>query len=135
MELKEKVKEAPSVREARALGWIQVVKNGEGIAAKFAMNGDTLAEVYHSGYVRYESGGHRTIFSLYAESGFIENREEGDAAYRGETCLGRGWGICQWTNTGGDTHGRRYKAIQYVKNKGYNPAKKSEGMYLMETRH
>ena len=73
--------------------------------------------------------------NINAESTFIENREEGDASYRGETCLGRGWGICQWTNTGGDTHGRRYKAIQYVKKRGYDPTKKSERMYLAELQY
>ena len=73
--------------------------------------------------------------NINAESSFIENREEGDASYRGETCLGRGWGICQWTNTGGDTHGRRYKAIQYVKKRGCDPRKRSERMYLAELQY
>ena len=73
--------------------------------------------------------------NINAESEFIENREEGDAAYRGETVMYRGWGICQWTNTGRDSHGRRYKAIQYVKNKGFNPARKSEQMFLAELQY
>lgn len=35
------------------------------------------------------------------------------------TDLNRGYGLGQWTNTGGDTHGRLYKLHEWMTNNGY----------------
>ena len=35
------------------------------------------------------------------------------------TDLNKGYGLGQWTNTGGDTHGRLYKLHDYLSNNGY----------------
>lgn len=40
-------------------------------------------------------------------------RDDGSA-----TVLGSGFGLCQWTNTGGNSHGRRYNLFQYATKKG-----------------
>lgn len=66
-------------------------------------------------------------------SSWRSNIEEGSLSeYQGETALIQGYGLCQWTNTGGDTHGRRYKVIQQVKSKGCDPAKDSDKAFLAE---
>lgn len=47
-------------------------------------------------------------------SGVWENLQQGTW-----TDLNKGYGLGQWTNTGGDTHGRLYKLHEYLSQNGY----------------
>lgn len=50
-------------------------------------------------------------------SGVWENLQVGQW-----TDLNKGYGLGQWTNTGGDTHGRLYRLHDYMYNNGYDPS-------------
>lgn len=60
--------------------------------------------------------------NMQQESAFrvscVENAGDNGSA----TVLGSGYGLCQWTNTQGNTHGRRYGLFQYAANHGGLPS-------------
>lgn len=72
------------------------------------------------------------VESAHTWDGAIE--EEMVPEYRGEDVMYKGYGLCQWTNTGsGDNISwRRKNVIEYVKKKGIDPAKDSDKLFLAE---
>lgn len=79
---------------------------------------------------RYGSGGAVSGISIYVISAICgnfwvesninpalwETPSQGTGSY---TDLGRGYGLGQWTNTGGDTHGRLYQLYEWMTANGY----------------
>ena len=74
------------------------------------------------------------VESAYTYSAIIEEGDNSDhtIAYRGENVLYKGYGICQWTNTGGDIYGRRYQVINFLKEKGLDVTQNTTELYLAE---
>lgn len=77
------------------------------------------------------------IANIVVESGntwkgnLEENYEEG---YKGEEVINQGYGLCQWTNTeyNENVSWRRKNVINYVKEKGIDPSKDSDKLFMAE---
>lgn len=57
--------------------------------------------------------------NFYQESGINPGMWENQSSSNTWTDLNVGYGLGQWTNTGGDTHGRLYKLYQYLTTHNY----------------
>ena len=60
--------------------------------------------------------------NMQRESGFRVAALEHGSDDGSATMLNSGFGLCQWTNTGGNAHGRRYGLFQYARTHGGSPS-------------
>lgn len=60
--------------------------------------------------------------NMQQESSFNTTCLESSADDGSATALNSGYGLCQWTNTQGNTHGRRYGLFQYAASHGGAPS-------------